>query len=52
MVVVAPGDGAAAAARVGGGGGGATVAEMGKVTVRTDENGRVQAAAFENLQRV
>jgi hypothetical protein len=39
IVVVAPG-----------GGGAAT--EMGKVTVRMDGNGRVQAAAFENLQRV
>ena len=35
-----------------GAGAGATAAEVGKVTVRMDADGRVQAAAFENLQRV
>ena len=56
VVVVAPGidDAAGGAPPPKGSGGavGATAAEMGKVTVRMDANGRVQAAAFENLQRV
>ena len=55
-VEVAPGtdDAAGGAPPPKGSGGavGATAAEMGKVTVRMDANGRVQAAAFENLQRV
>jgi TPR repeat protein len=50
--VVVAAAGGAAAARGGEGGGGATVADIGKVTLRMDGNGRVQASAFENLQRV
>jgi TPR repeat protein len=41
-----------AAAGGAGAGAGAAAAEVGKVTVRMDADGRVQAAAFENLQRV
>ena len=49
-VVVAAAGGAAAGGA--GAGAGAAAAEVGKVTVRMDADGRVQAAAFENLQRV
>ena len=52
MVVAAAGGAGGAAAGGAAAGAGAAAADVGKVTVRMDADGRVQAAAFEHLQRV